>query len=760
MDLPLQLDVSINGQATHLIAGFSETMGDLASSPTELAELGIELSQDLISQRLVRLRDISGLAFHYDRSRQTIDLLVGDDIRRKHVIDASGRKPLMIDRSSGAVLNYALVGSLNDDALRRSGNDPLAGQGMLAAHLDGRIITPRGAFELAAIGRANRSAVDETLTRLDTAWTTEKPETLMRWRAGDTISGGLQWTRPMRMAGVQVQRSFELRPDLITTPLPIVGGTAAVPSTVDVYINNVRSFSQAVPAGPFSITNLPVMTGAGQARIVVRDASGRETLTEQAFLSPVSMLAPGLFDYSLEAGFARLGYGARSNDYDDAPVASASARFGISDRLTVEAHAEGGKGLANVGIGALTPLKSFAILSTSLSASRYADRLAAKSTVGVESHWAGLSFAVQSQRAWRGYRDLISITGDDSRGEDRYDLLSSMALRSMDLVSVGIPVTATGGQINLALVSATREDGDRQRLTTASYTQRLTDSVNIHASGFHDIDADRLGVFAGLSMSLGGGHHVSIGVSQSHKGAEVTTDYVKAQNMTPGSVGWRTTVSRGNAERVGAQVNWTGSHARVEASALQSGNSAQATLVVTGAVTAAGDGAFLSNRIDDSFAVVDVGAPGVRVLHENREVGVTDQGGRLLVTGLRSMQENRIAIDPLTLPLDVEAPPSQRNVVPASRAGVVLSMQGRRIEAAAVIVLRDAQGIVLPPGATGRHTGTGEAFVVGYDGEAYVRGLGVSNTVTVLVDGRPCTAHFAFKTDRALPGRIDGVICR
>ena len=64
----------------------------------------------------------------------------------------------------------------------------------------------------------------------------------MSYRAGDTISGRtLAWTRPIRLGGLQVQRNFALRPDLVTLPLPSYSGSAAVPSTVDVYVNNIKS---------------------------------------------------------------------------------------------------------------------------------------------------------------------------------------------------------------------------------------------------------------------------------------------------------------------------------------------------------------------------------------------------------------------------------------------------------------------------------------------------------------------------------------
>ncbi|MDW7603231.1 fimbrial biogenesis outer membrane usher protein, partial [Stenotrophomonas maltophilia] len=54
---------------------------------------------------------------------------------------------------------------------------------------------------------------------------------------------------------------------------------------------------------------------------------------------------------SLGVGHLRRDFGERSFAYDDRTVASASWRGGVTDTFTGEAHAEGGGGLAQGGIG-------------------------------------------------------------------------------------------------------------------------------------------------------------------------------------------------------------------------------------------------------------------------------------------------------------------------------------------------------------------------------------------------------------------------
>jgi len=50
----------------------------------------------------------------------------------------------------------------------------------------------------------------------------------------------------VRLGGAQIATDFSLRPDLVTFPVPIVAGSVAVPSNVDVLVNNVRVLSLEV----------------------------------------------------------------------------------------------------------------------------------------------------------------------------------------------------------------------------------------------------------------------------------------------------------------------------------------------------------------------------------------------------------------------------------------------------------------------------------------------------------------------------------
>ena len=169
-------------------------------------------------------------------------------------------------------------------------------------------------------------------------------------------------------------------------------------------------------------------------------------------------------------------------------------------------------------------------------------------------------------------------------------------------------------------------------------------------------------------------------------------------------------------------------------------------LELRGSVASMGWGVFLSNRIDDAFAVVDTGVPGVEVFHENRPVGTTDSNGVLLVPTMRSYQKNKITIDPKNLPIDAEMESSREIVAPADRAGVLVNFKVKKSAPSALVRFALPGGGHVPAGVSGRTDG-GEEFVVGYDGQAFIKNLRDENNVTIELPSGTCTATFQFAPD-------------
>lgn len=285
----LQLEVYVNDAPTHLIGSFTMVVGGrIAARRAELEEIGLKPRGYESPDTMIVLDELAGLSYRYAEANQQIFIAAPDELRAaKELAGTPGPKEAIALRSDyGGVLNYTLFsagsGQWAPGSLLFSGS---------SATLDARVFSPFGTLSQSAILRTGFNNRFDAL-RLDTAFSYSDRETLTTYRAGDAINGGLAWTRPIRIGGLQAQRSFGLRPDLVTLPLPSASGSAAVPSTVDVFVNNVRTSSQEVESGPYRISNLSATTGSGNARVVLRDASGRETVTDLPFYVSSKMLAP------------------------------------------------------------------------------------------------------------------------------------------------------------------------------------------------------------------------------------------------------------------------------------------------------------------------------------------------------------------------------------------------------------------------------------------------------------------------------------
>jgi len=782
----LALDVTINGAALQVIGTFVQFPGGMiGAARSELESLGLRPSAAHSTADIVMLSEIPTLKYVYEERAQRIRITVDDAYRLPHVYDLSRNSSVVHPQGGwGVVLNYDLFSNFNTPL----GPTPFAFNGT-SLTLDARTFSPFGTFEQTGIGSYLENHQTE-LVRLDSSYRFSDPEKMVAWTAGDTINGGLSWTRPIRIGGLQGQRDFALRPDLVTMPVANLGGTAAVPSTVDLYINSTRTFTEDQVTGPFALTNIPLVTGAGNAQMVIRDSSGHETTTNAPFYGSADLLAPGLSSWSVEIGLPRLAYGSTTDSYVRQPVGSASWLQGITDWFTAEGHAEGGSGVANGGLGGAARTGTFGVATAAVAgstllgnmggASPAGSRRGMQAAVSFETNMGGISLNVGSQRTFGDYEDLASVTARQqaitfipASGAASSSVVlaatstalqiygSTRAPLALDRVTVSGPLPFDrSSNWSVSYFHEVDASNNVSKLASVSYSRPLPYNASLFASAFKDYGSTGgIGVLIGLSIPLGQRTSVSSTLSSGQGGNTGTLDISHPLGSEYGSVGWQFQDQEGALQARQGTLAYRSSVMTVQAEATESRSGGGATLDAAGSVAGMGGGIFLSNHIDDAFAVVDAGAPNVTVLSENRPIGTTDSHGMLLVPTLRSYEKNKLSIDPSSLPVEDELESMDEVVTPADRSGALVPFKVHSDQSAALVVLTGADGKFVPAGSPGRTDG-GDAFVVGYDGQAFVRGLAASNRVTVDLAEGTCHASFAFKPRPGEQVRIGPVICK
>ncbi|NJN64780.1 MAG: fimbrial biogenesis outer membrane usher protein, partial [Acidobacteria bacterium] len=286
------------------------------------------------------------------------------------------------------------------------------------------------AFHDWAVGVATFTGVDSGggdsyLARLDTAVFADRPDRMQTWRIGDSYTRAGAWGRPVRFAGAQWQTKFSTQPGFVTTPTLRLDGETALPSTLEVYADNMLRFSSEIPPGPFEIPDLPLLVGGGEIRMVVRDVLGRETIVQQPYYSASGLLRPGLDNFSIEAGVIRRGYGSDDDRYAGS-IAAATWRRGITEHLTLEGRAE-----ANDDGGA-----AGAAVTASLGTIGSIDAFAAASATETEGHTLGLSLRRQRRGFTIGCEGRTTsrgffAAGFDDRSRFERDRLSALATMTL-----------------------------------------------------------------------------------------------------------------------------------------------------------------------------------------------------------------------------------------------------------------------------------------------------------------------------------------
>ena len=570
--------------------------------------------------------------------------------------------------------------------------------------------------------------------RLDTSFTIDQPQNMATLRLGDAITRpGTSLGRSVRFGGIQYASNFQTQPGLVTVPMATVGGQAALPSTVDVFVNNTLQGRKELQPGPFSITGVPLTSGEGEIRMVVTDLAGNQQVITQNFYSSPVLLAPGLAEFSFEAGALRKNFGLTSNDYGSL-FGAASYRRGVNDSFTFEGALQIEESRA-VGVQTaasfLLPGIGAGVLGAALS--QVDGNSGVQFAAGIERRTMAWNAGVRSQHATRDYHQL----GVDSR----------FTTLRLDSANLGWRVGELG---RFGVTFA------RQELATGEPTRVLTSSFSTKPKSWGSLTFSALQT---RSNGGGSGRNTAVGVFWSiplerdlyasaafaHSSPDSSQTVMQIQRNLPVGPGYGYRLQAGENAPNQASLflqNEIG-QARIEAAEFKGDTSAR--IGWSGGVAAFGGRWFASRRITDSYGLVRLpGMQNVRVYVDNQFVAKTDEHGEAFLPRLQSWIPNRVGLEQVDLEMDTEIDALLVRPVPAWRSGVLIKFPVRRAMAATLTVL-DEQGTVLPPSSMASIAGQSSSFPLGRGGLLYLTGLQPENSVTVEGRGKRCRFHFAYQ---------------
>lgn len=186
--------------------------------------------------------------------------------------------------------------------------------------------------------------------RLETTFTRQGLEGEPTLRLGDSVTRTGLTGRSVYFGGLQWGTDNDAATGVGRGPRSVIGGTAATPGTVELFVNDVLRQTARVPSGPFAIDVPPLLGSDGQVRVVVRDLMGRETVIAQPIFQVANQLEEGSRDWNVAVGAVRQRLGLRSNDYGER-FAAGLLRMGLNKTLTTEWQGHWSEQSKSLGMG-------------------------------------------------------------------------------------------------------------------------------------------------------------------------------------------------------------------------------------------------------------------------------------------------------------------------------------------------------------------------------------------------------------------------
>lgn len=711
----LELELVVNGLSVNFIAPvmISGSRYQLRLADLKRAGILIDAPQDSLF-----LDDMPGVSAVYDQGAQRLLVSVPSSYLPRQRLGKGKAEFQPASYDMGALINYDVY---------VSGGGGTRTQASL--HHEARFFGAAGTVSTTGV---IRTGPGKRYIRYDTRFRRSDEASATTIEAGDFITRSLPWASAVRMGGIQVSRDFAVRPDIITYPLPQFAGSAALPSTVELMVNNQRVAGGTVNPGPFALESLPLINGAGEANLIVTDMQGRSIQAALPFYVSSDLLAPGLTDYAVAFGAFREHYGVKNFDYGRV-AGSASLRHGLTPGITLEVRGEIADDMQLAGGGAVVKLGNGGVLSGSYSRSYRDGAEGSQITLGYEYQARLFSIALRHSRQTAGYVDLGLV---DAFHDNFARTISSATLS----LSMG-----RYGTLGLGYFDIRRDGGEDARFANASWSLPFLGASRVNASATREFEDRTWSGALTISLPLGGrAGNLSAGVIDAPASPRSwRADYARAI-PTEGGLGW----SAGAIANEDGDTYWRGDVAwRTDPVALRAGayGERDATLWAgaSGSLVLMDGALFAANRVADAFAIVSTdGAGNIPVRYENQLIGRTNADGKLLIPWASAYYPGTYAIDPLGLSANFKVPMVSQTVAIAAGSGSIIRFPVERM-AAARATLTDTGGTPIAAGVPVR-VNDGAPTYVGWDGLLFIEQAKAENhLVAELPDGSRCSARFA-----------------
>ncbi|WP_284090465.1 fimbria/pilus outer membrane usher protein [Acinetobacter pittii] len=759
----LFLNISINSNASEdLVAVKQSKDGKLYIRSGTLKKLRLKMGEHIPDNQWVCINDLNGIQFKYLENEQSLNLKVPSNMLTGYSVDLTGQQVtspqlLKMKPLNAAILNYSLYQTMTND------------ENVFSGTAEGIFNSAIGNFSSGVLynGSNETSYSHEKWVRLESKWQYVDPEKIRIYTLGDFISNSPDWGSSVRLAGFQWSSAYSQRGDIVTSALPQFSGSAALPSTLDLYVNQQKIYSGLVPSGPFDIKQLPFISG-NEVTLVTTDATGQQSITKKPYYFSSKILAKGINEFSVDVGVPRYNYGLYSNDYDDATFASGAIRYGYSNSLTLSGGAEASTdGLSNLGTGFAKNVLGIGVINADIAASQYKDENGYSALVGLEGRISKkISFNTSYRKVFDNYFDLARVSQvrylkDNQINPESQNYLNYSALAD-EIFRAGVNYNFYAGYGVYLGYNQIKYSDNSYKLLSTNLSGSLDKNWGFYASAYKDYENHKdYGIYFALRYTPSSKVNAITSVSSDSGSLRYRQEIFGLSEPQIGSFGWGGYVERDqDAKENNASIyaSYRARAAYLTGRYNRFGDNDQVAVSATGSLVAAAGRIFAANEIGDGYAVVTNAGPQSQIINGGVNLGETDKSGRFLIPSLMPYQVNHIYLDPSYLPLNWNVKSTDQKTVVGYRQGTLVDFGAHQV-ISGLVKLVDENNSPLMPGYAVRINGQQDGMV-GYDGEVFIPNLLKQNKLEVdLLDHGSCQVDFTYNSNQYSTKKLGPYVC-
>ncbi|WP_414147801.1 fimbrial biogenesis usher protein [Erwinia sp. BNK-24-b] len=524
----------------------------------------------------------------------------------------------------------------------------------------------------------------------------------------------------------------------------VSGIARADQSRVEVRQNSIQIYSTLVPAGPFTLTDIPLLNNTSDLQLTVTGPDGGQENFTVAAAAARRLVPQAPENWSLALGLLRTN--STEADYERPWVASLSDGWGLSNKVLLEAGAIAAPDYMNGGTGMTVSLRPELVLrmSGALSQDRNHDQKGTKGSIQANlSAPLNFSFGGNVTLYSPGYRELV----------DAYTTTDSLYSRTSTGLSIGWNHALVGSVSLSASQTRQGDNGADTRYLMAAWNRKIgvvNTSVNWHhqsrsvrscSTVYRCSNSDRDSLYINLSFPLGAYQLRSY--YRNTQGSAVA-GLQSGGDLTENS-SWSLSVERSLQEQqysiLSGNVNGNMHYTTAGLYGYVAGNDVRNySGTLSGSIVAHKEGVMFSPyKVSDTFGVVAV-KPAISGVEFNTPQGKvwTDWRGKAVVPGLPAYAPGRIELNTERLPENTDVSNGLQQVI-AGHGAVTdthfILQQTRN----GLLTVKLADGTPLPKGST----------ITTEDGSYVTTAIDAGTVfVTDLNDKRPLRARWQEKSCR------------